>query len=688
MKFRPEIQGLRALAILLVLFFHIWPEMLPGGFVGVDVFFVLSGFLITSILLREADSGSIDLAAFWARRIRRLLPAATVVLLTVFSAALFLLPTSHLQRTCDQILASALYMQNWMLAAQSTNYLARSEVPTAVQHFWSLSIEEQFYFFWPVLVFMACKFADRNQSRRISHRLTVGAVSSVILILSFGAAVMRTSVADPSAYFTTTTRAWELALGALFATIPAIPGWSKSIASWTGLIGICASSYLARGETQFPGWIALVPTLSTGLVLLGQARHWSLAPLSSAPARWLGDISYALYLWHWPVLIFVRPLFAQFYGTLDGIFCLTVSFVLAIFTHMAIENPFRARPNTMPQTWPAYLAGLILIALVVNPAVGVSYHFRQISVTNIQPEFKLNDPDYPGATILNPASGAHPRPGLPVRPDPSTARSDWPRLYNDGCDLRQLAGAQFCEYGNPQSNTTVILTGDSHAAQYLPALELLAAYHDWNLRVLTRSACSLNDTPVRRGGIILEDCETWKKRATELILSSDPDIVITSGGLPVIYSEVYQLAEISEQIAGYRRVWQQMIDHSIPITVIRDNPRPGQDVPACASTYPGDPIACSKTRTDILDRWEDPISMAANGLSGVQLLDLSNQFCQGESCPIVIGNVLVYRDGDHLTASYVKTLAPVLEKSILQTLNSESRPQHKAARRKAPIRQG
>lgn len=672
MTFRPEIQGLRALAILLVLLFHIWPELLPGGFVGVDVFFVLSGFLITSLLLHESDRGDVSLAAFWARRIRRLLPAATLVLLVTLAATPFLLPETQFRRTGEQVLAAALYAQNWLLAMQSTDYLARSETATPVQHFWSLSIEEQFYFLWPVLFYLAARMAGYRAESAHARRKAIAIVSSTIFVFSFAYAIVRTTAADPAAYFLTTTRAWELALGAFLATLPALPSWARLASSWLGLAGIAASAYLLRGETQFPNWTALIPTLGTGLFLIGGARHWSMALLRSRIAMWLGDISYSLYLWHWPIIIMLRPHVVEFPQPLGGLMLLSLALLLASLTNVTVEKWFRAsKEGPSSASWPAYVSGLALIALVVNPAAGLTYCYRQ-ATKEPTPQLKLNDPDYPGATLLDSEKTLQLRRDIPLRPLPGVARNDWPRLYNDGCDQRQFSGAQFCEYGNPLGTTTVVLVGDSHAAQYLPALELLAAYHDWRLRVLTRSACPFNTSPLRRGGIILDDCQRWKQQVSRLLEASRPDIIVTSGAIPAIYNEVYQVAPVEEFVAGYRSIWQHLTDADIPIIVLRDNPRPFIDVPACASLNPGNPQKCNRKRADVLDA-EDPIHRAATGFPGVKLLDLSRYFCPDESCPIVIGNVLVYRDGDHITASYATTLAPAFEKVILESLQGKGK---------------
>ena len=386
-EIRPELQALRALAVVLVVVFHLWPWVLPGGYVGVDVFFVLSGFLITSHLARElVRTGSVGLTQFWARRIRRLLPAAFTVLLVSIAATVIWLPRSIWEQTYQEIGAAALYVLNWLLAANSVDYLAADNTPTIVQHFWSLAVEEQFYIVWPALILVAVAAA-----RRISGRLRPEAVDSVqaslaaaaialgiVAIGSFAYSVFETARSQPSAYFITPTRAWEFAAGGLLGLVPVSahlrlsPRLAIAIrgaASWLGLGAIIVAAFIFSDDSPFPGYIALLPVMGAVLVIwAGDVRHaW--APTAVAgfgPVQLVGDLSYSIYLWHWPLII-LYPVRRGFPPSLPGgllIFGLSVA--LAWVTKVFVEDPVRTRTFWTASRRRSYgLAGALMSVTLV-----------------------------------------------------------------------------------------------------------------------------------------------------------------------------------------------------------------------------------------------------------------------------------------------------------------------------------
>jgi peptidoglycan/LPS O-acetylase OafA/YrhL len=681
LPFQPEIQGLRAVAVLIVLIFHIWPAWLPGGFVGVDIFFVISGFLITGLLLIEAESsGRIRLGRFWARRVRRLLPAATLVLLAALAGTILWLPETTWMPVAGQVVSSALYMQNWTLAIQSVDYAARGEASTAVQHYWSLSIEEQFYVLWPILAFVATLVSRRT-------RRSVGALffifGGTIFIFSLGYSIFKTQIPAPSDYFVSTTRAWELALGCILAVASRrirLSGWLKSLMSSTGLAAIIFASFFLKAGAGFPGWVALAPTLGAVFVLAAGGAKWSASPvLASRPLKFIGDISYSIYLWHWPIIVFLHATKGS--TPLVGIFIFIVSIALATLSKFFVEDPLRkgrvdGRTGD-PSLWRSFAMGIFLVALVVMVSQGFYWYRQNIknSMIAYMNRLKPDDPEYPGATALDDEirdeMPVKVLANVPPRPDPLVAQDDRPTAYKDGCDYNQQISARICEYGNPKANFTIILTGDSHAAQYLPAFELLAAKNNWRIGLVERAACMLGSGPVKIGGVVNASCDQWQKDAIKLILDTKPDLVVTSAGLPVIYeTSIYQLAPIDEQIKNYKETWQKLQEKHIPVVVIRDNPRHYFDVPACAQLNRARPGLCSRPRNEVLDNFQDSIFLAAGQTPAVQTLDLSNFFCIKNECPVVIGNVLMYRDGDHLTATYVKTLAPYLGRWIKRVFKS------------------
>lgn len=667
--FRPDVQGLRALAVGLVIVYHLSPASLPGGFVGVDVFFVISGFIITRLLLREqSETGRIHLATFWARRIRRLLPAATLVLGLCLTLAIILLPRNLWERTGLQILASALYVQNWALAAQAVDYGAQREAATAVQHFWSLSIEEQFYLLWPVLI--ACISAA---AARFKFRLRPGIVFLCVCIFSasFTSAVLST---DSSAYFVTTTRGWELILGCLLAALPAenVPRLLRVAASWTGLTLILGAALLIPGPSGYPGWKALAPTLGAFLMIAaGNGGNWSWFPvLSWGPFRFLGDISYSLYLWHWPLIVF-WPGDWMFLQIPKGAAILMASVVLAILTKFCVEDPLRAHPGG--RLWKSYLLGAIFAGTVAGGA-GCLIQYQETEAKAAAAEirgFRGGDPQYPGAQALDPDKPVAP-PSTPPKPNPVFAANDLPSLYTDGCEARQTSQASICEYGDP-NGITIALVGDSHAAQYLPALEALARKYRWRLIVLEKAACLVHPMSIRfrSSGLPKTECDSWKTSALKLLMAAKPRAVILTVARPFIYDDFHLLPSISEQVDGYSQILRQLTDEGIRVGVIRDNPRPMWDVPTCVLQSGGSADACARPRANILDAQTDPLFTAAQKDKKVSTLDLTPFFCTKDTCPAVIGNVLVYRDGDHLTASYAKTLAPYLDQWMQQWIHQD-----------------
>ena len=326
----------------LVVFYHLFPDLLPGGFVGVDVFFVISGYLITGHMVREMRTrGAIDLLGFYARRARRLVPAATVVLILTWLASLFMLPGSRLVATAQQVAASAVYVQNWLLAGDSVDYLTAEDAASPVQHYWSLSVEEQFYLGWPLLLVLAGVLA------RLLHwnwRRVALLLGAVVCALSLAASVLLTASDGPAAYFVTQTRVWELGLGALLAVLagqPELPQRLARPARWTGLALIVISAVAYSSATPFPGTAALVPVLGTVLVLAAGAVAPHTRVLGSAPMTWIGDHSYALYLVHWPLIVLYKAWSGGELGALDGPIVLAASLVSAWLVTRFVEEPVR-----------------------------------------------------------------------------------------------------------------------------------------------------------------------------------------------------------------------------------------------------------------------------------------------------------------------------------------------------------
>lgn len=674
--FFPGIQGLRAVAVLLVLFYHVWPESVSGGFIGVDVFFVLSGYLMTGLLIREAATGRMDLLAFWARRIRRLLPAATAVLLVCLILSWTLLPETKRTQVADDVVWASLYIVNWRYALLSTDYGQRGEGPSPVQHYWSLSIEEQFYIVWPVMAALIARFVSPIRQRRAFSLLT-----ACFCLASFFYSVHFTATGSAAAYFSSGTRIWEIAAGAFFASLRIRLGAERlaGILNWVGLLLIVASGLLLTTSMPFPGWLALFPVSGTVLMLLSdRAPRWSpLYILKWKPLQYVGDISYSVYLWHWPVVLFLPDLAGDASVLADGPALVLLSLLAGMISKTLIEDPFRSgRFSLLLSRLDAVALGAVLVMISAGSALGLKHEQQEKEhLARIEALRLVSDKDYPGAAALDPENPAVIRSGLPVRPDPLLAKKDRPVLYTDGCDAKQTHRAVACHYGNAGMTGTLVLLGDSHGAQYLPALRAIAERKGWRIVVYQKSACMVSDSVVRfrSTGRIREDCEGWKREALKAVLRMKPDLVITSTALPDIYNEYYRLAPTEELVQGYRSLWQSLTAAGIPVLVIRDNPRPEIDIPSCVVLNRSALQRCSLSKEQVLDRHEDPLVQASD-LPMVSLLDLTPFLCNETECPAVIGNVLVYRDGDHLTATFVRSLAPYIEKKIDSLSGEQSRP--------------
>jgi peptidoglycan/LPS O-acetylase OafA/YrhL len=680
LSFRPDLQGLRAIAVLGVLIFHVWPKIFRGGFVGVDVFFVISGYLITSLILGEIEQhGRLDLMRFWGRRMLRLLPAATLVLLVALIGTLIWLPRTEWINTARHALAAALYAENWALVAQAVDYWAQGQSPSPVQHFWSLSIEEQFYFVWPPLLAIAGFFGRLG-------RQSVRVYAGILMGLIFGISLYFSIVPQPwagTAYFTTATRAWELALGALIAVTAQrihVSEGLRSALSWVGLIAICGSIALINETMRFPGWVALIPTLGTALVIMGgKARFSPFYLLALRPMQYVGDISYALYLWHWPIIIFLKPVGDVFTKGYAPYLVIGATFVLAILTKYLVEDPFRTGKFSFRRegfTRSQFIIGAYFTALALIMISGVSagamWVFEERSQVLLEEENEKSydkDPRYPGAAAFDKKKPAPVPEGVPPKPNPRIAERDtrW-RFFE--CMNR----GRVCEFGNPQSKTTVALVGDSHSMSYGPAMEIIANRQGWKLLMMVKVACPIGEFSFSTDGKYRADCDGWRARMVKWVAEAKPDYVVSTGGREGVYGG---FPSRERQVEGYRTTWKKFLSHDSRVIVIHDNPvmlnalHGGWfEIPKCLTWYPKNPKVCFKSREITLDSLADTMVMAAEGTAGVGTINLTDYMCTKDECPAIIGNVVVYRDAHHLTETFVKTLVPYLEKDLLKVMAS------------------
>jgi peptidoglycan/LPS O-acetylase OafA/YrhL len=653
--YRPELQGLRALAVVLVVVYHVWINRVSGG---VDVFFVVSGFLLTGQLVRAAERGDLDVRQRWSRTLLRITPAAAVVLAGSAVLGAFVLPEGRWSQTVREVVAAALFVENWQLAADSVDYAARNNVASIAQHFWSLSVQGQFFLLWPLLialVALACRHAPGRLRRTVT--LVLLGVFAASLVYS----VELTFTDQPLAYFHTLTRLWEFALGGLLALHGdrvVLTRRARVAAGWTGVLGLVACGAVIPVATVFPGFAALWPTGCAALVLLaGRTRAWGGADrlLSGAVARYLGDISYALYLWHWPLLV----LYLQFseqeaVGIGAGSMIIGAALVLAVLTYELVERPLLRGPTS---TRRGYRVGATATATVVI----VAAVWQGAGALRADPEAALGDVSHPGALALRTGEVD----AAPLLPSPLTVTEDWVRIEQWDCMPMTAFPMDVCaqplrasEEGvtEPEPpDRRIVVVGDSHAQQLTAALVPLAERHNWQLIVMARGAC-----PFSTVSEVVPDepeCLAWNAAAAEEITALQPDAVVT------LASRDARAGHTEQTPQGFVEQWRRLDAQGIPVLALRDNPRFDHSVPDCVQTQPDDVDGCGVDRAEIYapaPPWAELPDLPQN----VAFVDIADAVCDPQRCPPVIGNVLVYMDDNHLTATYSTSMADLLAEQI------------------------
>lgn len=664
--FEPHIQGLRAIAVLLVVVFHIWPGRLTGGYIGVDVFFVISGFLITGQLVREISStGRVRLGTFWAKRARRLLPASILVIIVSALLCLTLMPISSLPTNVRELLASTFYVENWALVASSTDYLAGGHESIA-QHYWSLSLEEQFYVIWPLLLLLAAWLATRTLRGRDGSPRRIRAVLWMVVavaIASYAASIAFTQLLGPPAYFTTYTRMWEFAVGALVALLPAIrpnARWLSAIVGWGGVLLVVGAGWFFDRQTPFPGWIAIIPVAGTALAIAARRSDGWYLPgrvLSIRPLRFLGDISYSLYLWHWPLIV-VAPFIPGWpLEWWNRVILLVVSILLAWLTKRFVEDPARGwRFLTQHRARRTAIASVALMAAGALAVGGLwlvrdpQYRAEAAELAAVQ----AAPPECFGAASFiedceNPALEGT------VTPSWGFAGADSPD--HPEC-LSQLNDATLrpCEFGSTDPEALrVALIGDSHAYQYLDTMIALAQVQGWALTTYLKGACPWNATPLAEGGVFGAGCAEFQQRLGDELASGEPfDAIVTTGFADTAYQGGSEAAAV-----GLVTAWTAA---GAPIVAIVDNPSWPEDPNKCLRQV-GDAAGCTIARDEALAD-PDPIAVAAADPELATMIDLTAFYCPEDECQPVIAGANVYRDKDHLTATWVSTLAPIIRQSV------------------------
>ncbi|MBP3042540.1 acyltransferase [Arthrobacter jiangjiafuii] len=679
-RFRTDIQAMRALAVVLVVLNHLWPLRLPGGYVGVDVFFVISGFLISSHLMREIEAtGRVRIGAFYSRRARRLFPAAFVVLAASMLVAVAFLPHPRWIPTAQEVLASVFYGENWLLAAKSVDYSAMTEAASAVQHYWSLSVEEQFYLLWPLALILLSLLARRTGSALRPVVLT-GVVSVAVLSLAYSIYV--TAAAPDLAYFATPARVWEFAVGALIglAGVRLKSLVLRNVLAVAGFGMIIASALTFDGLTPFPGWTAMVPVVGSAVVILsgtgeGRLVHDRLTGL--APVQFIGKISYSLYLWHWPLIVAAPFVFGVVPTAPYKLVILAVSILLAWLTKRWVEDSWiksgGRRVERRGNGFRKPIAGMAAVA-VAAVLLGVAGNAKE----NQAVEFAVAGADGPcyGAAAVGNRDCGDPF-AIPVAV-PDMGNDNVYTVVPDECGepadhLLDGGSPATCDFSNGNQHAEVVwLVGDSHAQQWQMAVLALGQERGWIVKRSYLGGCPLTDATVvsfagsKITGEKSEHCTRWTRAVTGAVETDRPSRVFVS---------MFASREVVEdgsddpqnvQFAnGLVRDWQRWIDAGITVVPIYDPPLNGVGrAVECLSLNGETPLSCAVPKDQAIE--SNPLADAVERMDHDQIkpVDLTDYFCDARSCYSAVGGVSLYYDANHLNGQLVKQLAPQIASAI------------------------
>jgi peptidoglycan/LPS O-acetylase OafA/YrhL len=755
-SFRADIQGLRAVAIVCVVLYHAGVPFLAGGYVGVDVFFVISGFLITDLLWRELKTaGRLSFAGFYARRARRLLPMAMLVVVFTMIASAALLPPLEVRSVWKDGLATATYWANYRFAALHTNYLAASGPPSPFLQYWSLGVEEQFYLLWPLLLVVASGVVLRRtpaRHRSPSRSWAIGALG-IVAASSFGFSLWLTRADEPWAFFSLPSRAWELALGGLLALgapwLSRLPRAVQATTAWAGLATIVGAAVAFGASTPFPGTAALAPALGAAAVIAGGFVPATWGPtvlLRRSPLQLGGDISYSWYLWHWPLLVLAPYALGHPLSVPQGLVVAAASALVAWLSYVLVEQPARRS---------AWLAGRPLRSLSAGASIGAAGATVCVLATTFLPSLQgqgaaaqvahlsaapppggnapggpspawqagrtrqpggaasrglahARSSDSAGTTsptksALAPASksaaqvaaaavgarllaqerevGATVRASVDLRALPSNldpplteAPSSEAPPFLDGCLLGYAGTYQPpCIFGDASSKQTVVLFGDSHATMWFPAFDQVATAKHWRLVVWTKAACPPEDVSIFNPDTDSEytTCNQWRAQELASIKALHPLLVVV--GTAPNYNRLYDIAQDGPAwMAGLTHTIDALRASGAHVLVMGPVESPDWNVPDCLSAHPGDAAACNVTPKEThagpgLVGYDNAGLIAEQRVvhrAGGSFVNVKGWFCAPTTCPVVIGNRVVFFDNSHITVQYAQYLEPLVSSEV------------------------
>jgi peptidoglycan/LPS O-acetylase OafA/YrhL len=658
--FRGDIEGLRGFALVIVLLTHADVSFLSGGYIALDIFFVLSGYLITGLMLSEAaKTGRVSLLRFYARRARRILPLSATVLGVILLVSLFTLDPVRAASVSNDAVAAAAYFVNWHFISQSIDYFNFNDPNVSpIQHYWSLSVEEQYYIVWPILVVGALMLARRFGVRL---RPLLWGLLLVIGGASLGYSIWYTPLNPNAAYLSTFPRVWQVGAGcALALAMPSVIRLPKLVAAALGAGGIGAilwASMAYAAGAPYPGWRSIVPTLGTvAIIVAGTATARTLPTrfLMLSPVRYLGRLSYAWYLWHWPFLVFA----AAFFGSLtvgEKILVVGIAGIPAVVSHYVVEERFRRSPLLGRRPRLAIAVGAACTAAAVAAGLGEAGTRATIAVA-------ARD-QVPGAHVILAGDTKIENSIDRVRPTPQDAWKDRGVAFAH-CELDEWSppvspGGNVCVFGDRSSKTTVVNIGDSHGLMYSPGLISLALKRHWRLVNLTRAGCTVADVHY------VPLCDAWRKNMLARVAQEHPSLVVVSTGTQTVYEpQRYAVIHNGKRltraqsepylVAGLTRTLRRLRQTGAKVVVIRDIAADPEGINGCVAAHSHHLVTCAfvphRPQALAFDK------RAAQRVPGVKLIDPLPIICPNRLCPAVIGHALVYRNDYHLTATFAQTL--------------------------------
>jgi len=670
-RFRPDVEGLRAVAILLVVLYHAGVPGISGGFVGVDVFFVISGYVITGLLLRERQATHrTSLVGFYARRCRRILPAATLVILSAVLFSYLLVGVVTGDNTAGDGRWAAVFLANFHFESVGTDYLLAMRAPSPLQNYWSLSVEEQFYIVYPTFFFLMARARSR-----VPLRIRMTTVLVPVMIVSYGLSIVQTSQSPSAAFFSPYTRAWELALGALVAVnVPALKRLPQQFASaltWLGMALILYSTWTFNTHVAYPGSLVALPVVGAGLVIAGgvaATRSGAELFLGIRPAQWLGRLSYSLYLWHWPILIIA----AQRAGVTqlplwESLGWVLVAMGISMVTYRFVENPIRhskLRPGQSMMLGLSLIAATVmLLTLVIVTQNSDAPTVRIVPAPNVRVEHNLVS----AATKITKVPHSL-RPALSSRTLDWGGKSEPSSCYASAHESTE----EICELGDPNSKHLMVVYGDSHALMWLPAFKWVAATAHWRLVVLGKPYCPAVPitiaNPPSLGSANSSDtvCDHWHTWATRWINRNQPQVLIVTQQsiykVPDAHSSSPKWVYIPEWQRGLDLLFASFTDKRTRYVILGNIPVFPQPGSECLASHESNVQACSSPVGSSI-QWSNAVEETTARNLGIQFIDVIPWLCS-TACTAVIGNYNIYQDGNHINATWATYLEVVLGQAL------------------------